>query len=275
MSTEVTKYICNNGFKINISAGAFILKTISVVQVENGKQLETSNSAKDGEAIVMKGHQDMEATQINLLVRFTAVNPAFISSSSISITFTKRYDRDILLSQSTTKIMSTVMQDLDSPLTLALGWGVGIPDKTDTLDRTKEFKIPAPHPFYIMTGSANCKTPGDTKCLPINTITYKFKIDHGKYLEGVSHTVKINFLYGSASLTNPKMTVLANSIHTNLSPKHVDTSGTTTDANRATCNYYYKGTTSHNYIQCDNVFLQKNTDYTIAFRMGILNTPED
>ena len=249
---EVIDYIYDHGFKMKITAGSFKIASLSHVQVEDDITLQTGNTDKDGEATIVKGHQLKGKTVMSIIVRFKAVNPGFITASSIFVTFTKRYNREILLMKNTgTSMLNTIKQELAQTMSLALGWGVKVPSKIDTGDLADAFKLPEKHPFAITASPASCTTSGQTECLIINTMTYEFQIDNEKYVEGFNHKVRIYFAFGSAQTTGARYTLYSNSIHTNMRIKHVNTAGTTTSMTPAQCAYHYMAASSeHNYIEC-------------------------
>ncbi len=87
-------------------------------------------------------------------------------------------------------------------------------------------------------------------------MTYEFQIDNDKYIEGYQNTVRLYFTFGTASTTGKRYTIFANSIHTNLRTKHMNTAGTTNDMITATCEYFYMAPSGqNNYVECKDVFL--------------------
>ncbi len=159
IAKEVLDYVYNHGFKIFLSAGDFKITSISHVKVEGDKDLVTANNDKEGVATVIAGHGLKEQSVMSLQIKFIAENPGWISTSPIYITITKQYDREILLVSNTgsTKL-ATILKKLEPTMSLGLGWGVKVPSTTDTETLLVPFDLPENHPFKIFTSSDYCKT---------------------------------------------------------------------------------------------------------------------
>jgi len=268
LSSDFEKATLKKGFRLSIDSGLFKVSDITKFKIDDADT--TPTLIKDNVIVVKWGKEKTGkegSSGLKVSFRCVVTNPQRIASKSFYFTFMRVYNKEILsVGSQNSYPFKTEMKKLGKTMNLSLGWGVDVPFYDTSVTEKDKWGYAdsyAEDPFKIVVSPSACKTP---ECSVINTMRYKFKVDQP--IVSGSHDVTI-FFKPSKPNDYVGYTLYHTGITSTLKTKHINTGGSAEDMSVAKCLYYYNQ--PMNYIKCTDCYIEKNTEYEIAFRLSLYN----